>query len=94
MNFFLIGGKNESFCEYSFSNLCFGIAPCRCEIGTYNPDDCQPGNHCRRFGGAYSLLSFLEVNYVGYFVFYLGLGDGRLWCSCDYPARRSAGLFD
>lgn len=94
MKFFLIGGKNESFCEYSFSNLCFAVALCRCKIGASNPRNCQLSNYCRRFGGAHSLLSFLEVNYVGYFVFHLGLGDGRLWRSCDYRARRPAGVSD
>lgn len=94
MNFFLIGGKDESFCEYSFGNLYFAAAPCRCEIGTCNPGDCELGDYYRRFGGAHSLLSFLEVNYVGYFIFHLGFGDGRLRRSCDYPARCSAGVSD
>ena len=94
MNFFLIGGKNESFCEYSFGNLYLAAVLCHCKISACNPRNRQPGNHCRRFGGAHSLLSFLEVNYVGYFVFHLGLGDGRLWRSCDYRARRPAGVSD
>ncbi len=94
MNFFLIGGKDESSYKYSFGNLWFAVALCRYKIGASNPRNCQLSNYCRRFGGAHSLLSFLEVNYVGCFVFHLGFGNGRLWCSCDYPARRSAGLFD
>lgn len=83
MNFFLIGGKNESFWQSLL-----------CKIGARNSRNRQLGNYCRRFGGAHSLLSFLEVNYVRYFVFHLGLGDGRLWRSCDYRARRPAGVSD
>ena len=94
MNFFSIGGKDESSCEYSFGNLCFAIALCRCKIGACNPCNCQPGNHCRRFGGAHSLLSFLEVNYDGYFTFSLCFANGCLRRSYDYRARHSVGVYD
>ena len=94
MNFFSIGGKNENFCEYSFGNLCFAVAPCRRKIGACNSRNRQFSDYCRRFGSTYSLLSFLEVNYVECFAFHLGLANGRLWRSYNYPARRSAGVFD
>jgi hypothetical protein len=80
MNFFLIGGKNESFWRSLF---------CCCKIDACNPCYRQPGNHCRRFGGAHSFLSFLEVNYVEHFIFHLGLGDGRLRRRYDYRAWHS-----
>lgn len=86
--------NNEDLMQYSLGNLYFAIVLCRCRIGACNPCYRQSGDCCRRFGGAYSLLSFLEVNYVGCFIFHLGFGDGRLRRSCDYPARRSAGVFD
>ena len=90
----MIGGKNESFCKYSFGNLYFAFALCRCKIGACNSCYRQLSNYCRRFGGAHPLLSFLEVNYVRCFVFHLGFGDGWLRRSYDYRTRRSAGIAD
>ena len=86
--------NNEDLMQYSFGNLYFVIVLCRCRIGACDPCNCQPGDYCRRFGGAHSLLSFLEVNYAGCFIFHLGFGDGRLRRSCDYRARCSAGVSD
>ena len=88
------GTKDENFDEYSFGNLCFAVVLCRCKIGAGNPCNCQLSNYCRRFGGAYSFLSFLEVNYVECFVFHLGSADGRLRRSPDYRAHRSPGASD
>ena len=94
MNFFLIGGNDESSCKYSFGNLCFAAALCRCKIHACNSRNRQLSNYCRRFGGAHSLLSFLEVNYAEYFAFHLGFGDSRLRRSYDYRAHRPTGAFD
>ena len=94
MNFFLIGGKNESSCEYPFGNPCFAAALCCCKIDACNPRNRQLGNYCRRFGGAYSLLSFLEVNYDECFTFHFWFSDGRLRRSYDYRAQHSDGVSD
>ena len=69
----MIGGKNESFCEYSFGNLCFAAVLCPCKIGACNPRNCQLGTYCRRFGGTHSFLSFLEVSMFDFLIFLFGL---------------------
>lgn len=86
--------NNEDLMQYSLGNLYFAIVLCRCRIGACDPCNCQPGDYCRRFGGAHSLLSFLEVNYVECFVFHLGSADGRLRCSNAYRTRRFDGVSD
>lgn len=59
-NFFLIGGKNESFCKYSFYNWC---------ISRYS----QSFGRLRRLGGDYLYVSFLEVNMFDILLFIFGL---------------------
>ena len=69
----MIGGKNESFCEYSFSKI---------------------GASLVITVGAHSLLSFLEVNYAGYFSIHLCFAIGRLRRGNVYRAQRPTGTFD
>ena len=97
MNYYFLDqreAKNENFCEYSFGGLYFAVILCHRQIDACDPCYRQPGDYCRRFSGAHSLLSFLEVNYVECFVFHLGSADGRLRRSPDYRAHRSPGASD
>ena len=65
--------NNEDLMQYSLGNLYFAIVLCRCRIGACDPCNCQPGDYCRRFGGAHSLLSFLEVSMFDFLCFIFGL---------------------
>lgn len=67
LTFFLIGGKNESFCKYSFGNIGHGTTFYNWCISSVASCNYCSYNYWRRFGGDYLSNSFLEVNYAGCF---------------------------
>lgn len=85
LTFFLIGGKNESFCEYSFGNIGHGTTFYNWCIPASASRYSQSFGRLRRLGGDYLYVSFLEVSMFDFLIFLFG----RLRRGNDYLAWRS-----